>query len=306
MTNWYRSEPRTARPFYALGSIEDALENTKFVLGERGTETHNDTIQLEPAEFEGLHVVVHPRLELEKILAVLGEHASNTSLVLALRDPMFKRRVVHEKWSLDGELPERIPLCPAKVEEFGHKRELWITLALVFGGGTNPDPGWPKQRGTWISRRVFKLKLTSHKSIFDIRKMTKHQALTWTGFEGALIHVEYNDGRLTIEPDNEIPIATCYVAEDIFEEMQRGSKESPLQALVETEIIAAILAHANEDIVHADSVSGGTPLETILKKLGDDEGPMKLGTLQDLVTDPVKLRAAVHDRTDFVTRLRTP
>jgi hypothetical protein len=217
---------------------------------------------------------------------------------------MFKRRVMHQCWPVTDEVPDRIDLDAALVREFGHKRELHATVALALDTDLDPLPGWPGHRGAWIAKRTFKLKLKSVRSTFDIRKMTRKEAEAWTGFAGALLHVEYNDGRLTAEPDEETPLATCYIAEEIHDGMQRVSDGPLLQAFVMAEIVAAVLGQAAEDIRSAESVPRGTPLATILEQLGVNM-PMPLKTLQDLVKDPVKLRAAVHDRTDFVRQLRS-
>lgn len=303
MKAWRRSEPRTVRPFFALHALEGALDNTVLLVGERETEIEDDVVQLDPADFDGLHVAICPKLDGDKVRSTLGSRSERVVLLLSLRDPMFKRRLVHRKWPVDKKLPERILLDSALVQEFGHKRELHATLALVLDADVQPEPGWPRRRGAWIAKRAFKLKLRSVKSTFDIRKMTKAEAKAWTGFTGALIHVEYNEGRILEEPDDENPLATCYIAEDVYERMQRPSDGPLLQAFVMTEIVAAVLGHAAKDVEEATEVPKGTPLATILEQLGADT-PMSLMALKGIVRDPVKLRAAVHDRTDLVLQLR--
>ncbi len=301
MTAWQRTESKRARPFFALGSLENALDRAKILLGEREWDSNSDEIMIDPAEFDGLHVAIRPEIETPSVLEALGAHASETSLVLALRDPMLKLRVVHEKWPITGDLPDLISLSAAKVEEFGHKRGLQISLALVIEGDLNSEPGWPKKHGTWISKRTFTLRLARGKSAVDIRRMTKEQAREWTGFDGALVHVEYDDERLTGEPDD-LPLATCYVAEDIFDAMQGGSKSRALHGIVKTEIIAAVLEHAKEDILGVDIAPKGSPLATVLKQLGTST-PMPLGDLQKIVQNPAGIRSVIHDRTGFVKHL---
>lgn len=304
MNAWRRSEHRTARPFFAVNVLDGALDGTVLLVGDQEKEIEENVVQLDPAEFDGLHVSICPKLDVEKIRTTLGDRASGVALILSLRDPMFKRRIVHRRWPVTGNLPERIVLDAAQVLEYGHKRELHTTLALALDTDQQPSPGWPDRRGAWIAKRTFKLRLTSLRSTFDIRKMTRKEAEDWTGYAGALLYVEYNDGRLTVEPDDENPLATCYIAEDIYDGMQRVSDGPLLQAFVMTEIVAAVLGQAANDIRSAGSAPRGTPLATILEQLGAN-APMPLKTLQNLVADPVKLRAAVHDRTDFVKQLRT-
>ena len=86
--------------------------------------------------------------------------------------------------------------------------------------------------------------------------------------------------------------------------MQRISDGPLLQAFVMAEIVAAVLGHAAKDVEEATEVPKGTPLATILEQLGANM-PMSLMNLKGIVRDPVKLRAAVHDRTDFVRQLRS-
>ena len=304
MKAWRRSEPKIARPFFAVNALQRVLDGTILLVGEREKEIEEDVVQLDPADFDGLHVAICPKLDLEEIRATLGGRASGVALALTLRDPMFKRRVLHQRWPVASDVPDRIFLDAALVQEFGHKRELHATLALALDTDLDPSAGWPSRRGAWIAKRTFKLKLKSVRSTFDIRKMTKKEADSWTGFAGALLYVEYNDGRLTAEPDDETPLATCYIAEDIYDGMQRISDGPLLQAFVMAEIVAAVLGQAKDDILDAELAERGTPLATILEQLGANM-PMPLKTLQGLVEDPVKLRAAVHDRTDFVKQLRS-
>lgn len=304
MKTWRRSEPRIARPFFEVNALENVLDGTVLLVGEREKEIEEDVVQLDPADFEGLHMAICPKFDAEKIRTTLGDRMSGVSLFLTLRDPMFKRRIMHESFPVSGDLPDRIFLDAALVENFGHKRELQATVALALDTDLVPAPGWPHRRGAWIAKRTFKLKLKSVKSTFDIRKMTPQEAEAWTGFTGAFVYVEYNDGRLVAEPDDESPLATCYIAADIYDGMQRVSDGPLLQAFVMAEVVAAVLGQASDDIMKADSAPRGTPLATILEQLGANT-PMPLETLQAIVRDPVKLRAAVHDRTDFVKQLRS-
>ena len=304
MKAWRRSEPRVARPFFAVAALEKALDETILLVGEREREIEDDVVQLDPADFDDLRVAICPRLDEGPLRDTLGERASDVSLMLTLRDPMFKRRVLEERWPVSGALPERIVLDPAKIEDFGHKRDLQVTLALVQDADTAPAPGWPSRRGAWIAKRTFRIKLKSVRSTFDLRPMSRENAAAWTGFAGALLHVEYNDGRLLEEPDEDNPLATCFIAQDVYDAMQRVTDGPLLQDMVMTEVITAILALAADDVEKATDAPRGTPLATILEQLGENQ-PMPLPDLQKIVRDPLRLRAAVHDRTDLVRQLRS-
>lgn len=304
MKAWRRSEPRVARPFFAVTALEGALDETILLVGEREREIENDVVQLDPTDFEDLRVAICTKLDEAVLRDTLGERAAGVSLMLTLRDPMFKRRVLDQRWPVSGELPERIALGSAKIEEFGHKRDLHVTLELVQDADAAPAPGWPNRRGAWIAKRTFRIKLRSVRSTFDLRKMSRDEAEAWTGFAGALMHVEYNDGRLVEEPDEESPLATCYIAEEVYEAMQRVNDGPLLQSFVMAEVVAGVLALAAHDIEAATEAPRDTPLATILEQLGQNQ-PMRLEELKKMVRDPVRLRAAVHDRTDLVRQLRS-
>jgi hypothetical protein len=304
MKAWRRSEPRVARPFFAVAALEGALDKTILLVGEREREIEDDVVQLDPADFDDLRVAICPRLDEGPLRDTLGERASGVSLILTLRDPMFKRRVLEKRWPVSDAIPERIALDPAKMEDFGHKRDLQVTLALVQDADVAPAPGWPSRRGAWIAKRTFRIKLRSIRSTFDLQPMSREQAAAWTGFAGALLHVEYNDGRLLEEPDEDNPLATCFIAQDVYDAMQRVNDGPALQDIVMTEVIAAVLALAVDDVEAATEAPRGTPLATILEQLWENQ-PMPLSELKKRVRDPVKLRAAVHDRTDLVRQLRS-
>lgn len=305
MKHWRRSEPRVVRPFFAVSDLAEAFSKAELRVGGNGKETANskDTIHLERADFDGLYITVCPKLDAEDVRARLGERASRVVLALALRDPMFKRRVLHRCWPLSGDLPDRIPLDAVLVEQFGHKHELHLTLALMLDADIEPPlPGWPRQRGALIARRTFKLRPKEVKPSFDLRKMTKKDAEKFTGFAGALVHVEYGGEQLTAEPGEDTQLVTCYLAEGVYDRVQTASGRPLLQELVMTEIVAAVLLLAREDIENAESAPPGTLLANILERLGGDT-PMTLDRLKHLVSEPTRLRAAVHDKTDLTRQL---
>jgi len=222
---------------------------------------------------------------------------------MALRDPMLKKRVTKNTWNIE-EIPNEILLDEDEVLRFGHRRELHITLALALCKSIEPNPGWPTKKGDWIAKRSFVIKTNTMSSAFDLRKMTADEAKLWTGFRGALIHVDYIDGRLLEEPEEDSPLATCYIAEDVYDSMQRATEGPLLQSLVMTEVVAGVLLAAGEDIEDATDVPKGVPLERILNHLGADKR-MGLDQLKSIIRDPLKLRAAVHDRLDVISQLRS-
>lgn len=302
MKAWRRTEPRTARPFFAVSAIGRALERAAILVGERETEIEEDVVQLDPADFEDLRVAILPKLDLPRVRSVLAERASAFSLVLTIRDPMFKRRVVQESWPLSGDIPEQIPLPKEIVKAYGHKRELHVTIALVLAGDMPAEPGWPQHRGSWIGKRTFKIKLRSIRSTFDLRPMTPYEAEFHTGCAGALLHAQVNSELLAEELEDDQALAIVFIAQEIHEAMQRASDGPLLQKLVMAEVVASVLADAAGDIQDIESTPKGTPIATILEQLGKN-APMPLSELKNIVKQPIKLRALIHDRTDFVKEL---
>ena len=63
MKAWRRSEPRVARPFFAVAALEKALDETILLVGEREREIEDDVVQLDPADFDDLRVAICPRLD---------------------------------------------------------------------------------------------------------------------------------------------------------------------------------------------------------------------------------------------------
>lgn len=304
MIAWRRTEPRTARPFFAVSSLQDAFDNTGLVIGDQEEAIFDDSIQLDPADFDGLELAILPNLDTAKIKEVLGVKAASYSFVISLRDPMFKRRKIQEKWSLDGSIPSRIPLPQEIVGDFGHKREIDVTMSLVLNKPLDFEPGWPSHMGSWIAKRTFKLKLKSIRSTFDLRPMSKVEAKAFTGSAGALLHAEVEADLLATELEEGQTFATVYIAEEIYEAMQRATDGPLVQTLVMSEIVASVLADAAQEISEMTSAPKGAPIHTILEQLGQNQ-TMPLDELKKVVTDPIKLRALVHDRTEFVKHLRS-
>lgn len=306
MRAWRRTEPRTARPFFAVSKIGSALDHAVILIGDRETEKEEDVVHLDPADFDDLHVAILPNLDLPVVREVLEEKVDKYSLLLTIRDPVFKRRVVHKDIPLLGDLPERLPLTKDIIQAYGHKRELHVTiaLALIEDMPIPVEPGWPQHRGSWIAKRTFKIKLRSIRSTFDLRAMTPQEAKHLTGWPGALLYAEVNGELLSEELDEDQSLAIVYIAQEIYEAMQRTKDGPLLQNLVMAEVVASVLADAASDIQEIESAPKGTPIATILEQLGED-APMSLNDLKNVVNNPIKLRALVHDRTDFVKCLRS-
>ena len=161
-----------------------------------------------------------------------------------------------------------------------------------------------KPKGAWIARRSFKIELTRLSSTFDFRSMTREEAEKFTGYPGALVYVDYNDGQLTEEQEDNQQVVTCYIAERVLRGMQsQAGSAKLLQSFLISEIVATVLSHAAIDIQSVKEVPEKSILARILKQLGDSD-PMPLEALKKLVTDAVALRAAVHDRTQLVNNLK--
>lgn len=303
MRAWRRTEPRIARPFFAVSAMEGALKQASIFVGEREFNVSDGAVQLDPADFENLQVAISPRLNESDVRKTLKERASQFSLVMTLRDPMFKRRVIHKEWSLDGEIPDRLLLDEEIVHEFGHKRELHVTLAILLSENVEVSPGWPHRKGSWLAKHTFQIKLRNIRPTFDLRPMTREMAKEFTGSKGALLHVEVRGEFLAQQVEEGEYFASCYIAEDVFNSMQRATSGAILQNIVMAEVVCMILAEAADDISAVEEVPKDTPLRRILEQLGRNF-PLPLNELKEIVRNPVQLRALVHDRTDLVASLR--
>ena len=304
MKAWRRTEPRTARPFFAVSSLQGAFQDAGMIVGDEEEPFMEDSIQLDPADFEGLELAIAHNLDAAKIKNVLGDRASFHSLVVSIRDPMFKRRKIQERWPLSGPIPDHIPLPKDIVAEYGHKREIDISMSIVLDRSVEAEAGWPAHVGSWIAKRTFKIKLQSIRATFDLRPMTRTEAEIYTGSPGALIHADVEADLLATELEEDQTFATVYIAEEIYEAMQRATDGPLMQTLVMSEIVASVLADAAHEISEMNAAPKGTPIYTILEQLGTNS-PMPLEDLKKVVKDPIKLRALVHDRTEFVKHLRS-
>lgn len=305
MKAWRRTEPKTARPFFAASNIEGLLDATSILVGDRELEIEEESVQLDPADFEDLHVALLPRIDRDLLNVTLAGRETHYEFIMTLRDPMFKRRVLHKAWPVSDALPDRLVLDQETIQEFGHKRELAVSLALVLMSDVDePTPGWPSKKGAWIAKKTFKIRLRSIRSTFDLRPMTKEFASDHTGSSGALLHVEVDVDRFTLELEEGSPLATVWIAEDVYNAMQRTTDGNALQGVIMPEVIYSVLAIAAEEIQEIEEVPKGTPLETILEQLGESL-PLSLGQLKTIVLDPIRLKALIHDRTSYVDLLRS-
>ena len=227
MKSWRRSEPREFRPFFQAWDLEDALNAAQLVVAGEEVDSATDVVPLDAERFRDLEVGLRPNVDAEALADRLGARANSIALVVTIRDPMLKRRVLREKWNFSGGLLEEYCLGSDLVEKFGHGRELQVTLALALDEDLDVEPGWPHIRGQWFSKRRFIIKLRSIQSISSVEPMSPELALKLTGSRGALVGVDYYDGQLEIEAEEGTHIAKCYVAEDVYKAMH--ASKSPIQ-----------------------------------------------------------------------------
>lgn len=303
MKTWRRTETRIIRPFFAINDLQTAFDNAELQVGDRDHAVKENNVHVDPVEFDGLRIAIRHNLDVDQLKSRLGERAGEVAFVLSLRDPMLKRRHVCDKRRIVKDLPQQHLIDSELVLEYGHRRELHMTLALALDENQSPKPGWPSRQGEWIAKRIFKIRLRGDNPAFDVRKMTREDAEEMTGFPGALIHVEYYEGRLLEESDEAGQVATCYIAEDVHHRMQLR-QGSQLYAIVMAEIISAILDRAAGEIEEAHEIPDGSPLSKIARKLGNG-GSMSLDSLKKIVREDGMLRAAVHDRVEIVNQLRS-
>lgn len=299
--NWQRNEPKTARPFFELAEIQGILKSSTLVIGDSERSIDDDHLSLEPEEFEQ-PFSIHFDFDRPRLVELLGDLSRRTRLTISLRDPMLKRRLVVHDHSLSNEIPGVFEIPPDSVLKFSHGRELQIRIFLAIKDNLPTDkPGFPAHAGQWLDKRVFTIKTPQALSSFRIAPMTPQEAKMYTGYSGALTHVDYNTGTMLEEANPDNPVAECYVAEVVYRAAEKDSAGS-ISKILMMEVIAGILWEARDDIRGVEESEDDTPLASVLEHLSSEKS-FEFAELKKVIEDPLLLRAAIQDRLDIANRL---
>ncbi len=300
--SWNKSEKRLIRPFTQPEAARDAFRGGRITIGTQTWNFDETRPKADPENLTGNDIVIEHALDHAEHRDYTESAGAMVSLILSLRDPIFKKKTVMGRWPVSGDFPETVTIPATAVEEHGHGKCLDVTLALVHEGETKPAPDWPARPGVWVERITFRIRSHKQGRIFDIGRMTVEEAEDKTGFRGSILHVDYN-GNIN-EPEIDKPIARCDIAAAVFDNMKgSGPGKKYLETTFEPEIILAILTAAFQDIKDAEEATPGSQLEGFLSKLGGKRGAMPLAEFQEIIDDPNKLRNLIHDRAGHADKL---
>lgn len=296
--SWTRSEPRLARPFFAVSHLSDLFDNCSIMIGDKEYDSALDVISVEPEALTENSISVLLNLDVSRVDDIYSYRKNLVKLQIVLRDPMFKRRKIVFRTDLLEEAPSSLQIDADQVLEFSHGREIILILSAVLSEDVVSHPGMPSRVGEWVAKRTIKVAVPSQTSTFRIREMTPEQAKKWLGSEGALVYVEYTDGALTASAEEGVSVADCYVAKKLLDRLK--GRSSPLvNSKISSEIIYRILRDGREEIKSITEVPLDSPLASVLKQLSAKRG-VGLSELKAALDKPDWLRALLEDRFNLV------
>lgn len=301
MTAWRRSEPRDLRPFFGADQLGRVLDGAAVRLRPGEEPIEGPRIVLDQGDLERAEVTILPALRQDELLEVLAHRAACYALAITLRDPMFMHRLRSRTWPISEPLPEVVPISESDLRIFGHGRAIEIGLSLCLAEDCAPEPGWPSVTGSWIARKRFVLGIRSNRSAFDIQPLTEEVRKLNRLAPGALVFAEIL-GSIAEPTEEGGAFATVYLAESILAALHAERKDPSLNAVVEAEIVAAVLSAIVPELDEVADVEKGTPMARVLDQLGGNL-PMELDQFRDLARDPQRLRAVIHDRVGLVSML---
>jgi hypothetical protein len=295
MNAWTGTGTRELRPFFGAQSLEKALDEAAVRLSKGAEPQTEESIDVALSEVEGAGIELLPSLNAQHIADVLADRAGDFALILTIRDPMFRRRVRTQRWSLAGDIPSSIEIPAAIIRKFGHGQRIEAALTICLSADRAPEAGWPSIVGSWIARKKFSFGIRTQNSGFDIQPLTAKIRAANKLPEGALVFADIL-GDIAAPMEEGESFASCYVAPKVFEAMQADRNGETLNAIMQAEIIAAIISRIGEDLRDRDSEDHDprSPLAKVLKKIGGKE-PMSVAAFRSLLNNPGRLRAVIHD-----------
>ena len=296
--SWTRTEPRLARPFFAVSHLSDLFDDFSIMVGDQEYDSALDMISVEPEALNESGISVLLNLDASSADEIYSDKPDLLKLQVVLRDPMFKRRQTVLRTELLGEVPTSLQIDADKVRDFSHGREILLIVSAVLSEDVPSDPGMPSRVGEWVAKRTIKIAVPSQISSFRIREMTPEQAKKWLGSEGALVYVEYTDGSLTASVEEGVSVADCYVAKKLLDRL-KGRSSSLVNSKISSEIIYRVLRDGREDIKSISEIPSDSPLASVLKQLSAKR-EVGLNELKAALDKPDWLRALLEDRFNLV------
>lgn len=299
MNAWVRSQPKTLRPYFGAEAAAELLAQTELVPGVGDEPLRDERLIVDDARMAAMTPTLHLHLDEAQLDAALGERRSAFELVVSLRTHQMFRRELVARYSLAHTAPETIEIPPALLHDAKRSGLFEVGVAICLAGDRPPEPGWPTQVGAWVARRRFVIGLDRTQSAFRILPLKQDMIDRWKLPQGTFLHVVI-DRDLNAVLDEGDTCATAYVAERLLGKASAG--KPALAALIESELICAVLTAPDNGLDSADTVMPGSPLAAILTGLREG-APLTLAELKHLIAEPARLRATVHHGSDLVREL---
>ena len=302
MSDWVRSQSKMLRPYFGAIDAEDLLDGLELVLriGEASIQTKR--IIVDDGQMRNMAPLLYPNLSEERISSVLGQNRSAFDLIVTLRTPQMLRRELVARYSLDGGAPNCVEIPDEMLKDARLTGLFELGVSICLAKETSLGLGWPSQVGSWIAREVYRIGYDRRQPAFRIRPLTDELIATFGLPKGTFVYVDVDD--LNVEQDEDMSCATAYVSQRLLNGSVLSKSNAALNSLIWSDVICGILLADSNGISDAQEVTSGSPLEAILENLRSDS-PIKLMEMKELIRDPIRLRATVHDCRGLVKDLET-
>ncbi|MGR3436691.1 MAG: hypothetical protein ACU0CO_17680 [Shimia sp.] len=292
--DWTRSEPKAIRPFFAVGDLQTCLDAAEIVTGHAAMPSTDEVLVLDPDAMVALDVRLSPRLDVERVVASLGEGARDYALVVTVRTPQTMHRSCVARFALD-EVPEEIHLAAADLADGRRAGELHVGLDLCLVGDVTPEPGWPTHAGAFLARKRFHLRLERHETSFaflpldeDVRKARRLP-------EGAMIAVDLQSAGEG--GDEDAGIATIYVAPKVLDAMRaRPAVSAAMSPLV----IDALFEEAVREGLPTRPPEEGRLHANLLDLARKGQGALEWDDFRTCLAVPERRRALAYGATGMI------
>lgn len=301
MNAWVRSQPKTLRPYFGVQKAEGLLNDMELVMKFGDAPLQTNRLVVDDDQIKDMAPRLYPKLSEERINDVFGDRRSAFDLIVTLRTPQMLRRELVAQYSLGNDAPECIELPQNMLKDAKLTGLFEVALSICLAKEVDLGPGWPKQMGSWVTKKVYTIGLDRTQSAFRILPLTETLAKSLSLPKGTFVFVDDIEDLNSVYEEGS-SCATAYVSENILLSSAAGKSVSAVAALIWSEIASAILLANGNGISEAQEVASGSPLEAILENLRPDRR-MTLSELKTLIDNPIRLRAAVHDSRGLVKDL---
>lgn len=295
---WHKSETRDVRPFFEAVAIQNVLDGAEIQLFREEEFTGKGAFSLPPEDLPKLSLAIRPKLTLGPLREFEKVPASDLAFAVILTNRFVKRSVVLGEWALDDSIPQLIEVDDDQLRAVGIGGSLDVTVAICAKRGLGTVPGLPSERGQWLAKKTFSVRLTKESPEFDVQSKSDADWESMGLPAKTLFNVRYI-GFINEPSSPDQSIAEVGIHEDAFKALTSDAEahaHKGLLSVLAVELTAQILAQSFKDWESAEEVTPRSPLSAIMKRLS---GKKKLSfeDLKSLVRDPgmPKLRAILQN-----------